>query len=73
MTLLAFTNTVVFQLLIDLLNSSLHYQVGDVARIPVLISSKDTVAEIADDSVGKSKDDWDAYETSWDFKRNPLV
>ena len=73
MTLLAFTNTAVFQLLIDLLNSSLHYQVGDVARIPVLISSKDTVAEIANDSVEKSKDDWDAYETSWDFKRNPLV
>ena len=73
MTLLAFTNTAVFQLLIDLLNSSLHYQVGDVARIPVLISSKDTVAEIANDSVEMSKDDWDAYETSWDFKRNPLV
>ena len=53
--------------------SPLHYQVGDVARIPVLISSKDTVAEIANDSVEKSKDDWDAYETSWDFKRNPLV
>ena len=73
MTLLAFTNTAVFQLLIDLLNSSLHYQVGDVARIPVLISSNDTVAKIANDSVEKSKDDWDSYETSWDFKRNPLV
>ena len=73
MTLLAFTNTVVFQLLIDLLNSSLHYQVGDVARIPVLISSNDTVVKIANDSVEKSKDDWDSYETSWNFKRNPLV
>ena len=73
MKLLALTNTVVFQLLIDLLNSSLHYQVGDVARIPVLISLDENITTRACDSVEKSKSDWDSYETSWDFKRHPML
>ena len=71
--LLAYTNTVVFQKIIDLLNSSLHYQVGDVARVPVIIKNKDLVIKIAKETVLLSKSDWDSYETSWDFRGSPLV
>lgn len=71
--LLAFANTKVFQLLIDLLNSSLHYQVGDVARIPVIEANDPQISELCKECVTLSKEDWDAFETSWDFKRNPLI
>lgn len=71
--LLAFTNTKVFQSIIDLLNSSLHYQVGDVARTPVIISDKQVVTELAQRNVSLSKNDLDSFETSWDFLCHPLV
>lgn len=71
--LLAFANSVVFQSLIDLLNSSLHYQVGDVARIPVIYGNKKNITFLAEVNVNYSKNDWDSFETSWDFKKHPLV
>lgn len=71
--LLAFTNSCVFQTIIDMLNSSLHYQVGDVARTPVIISDKDKVSELAKQAVELSKEDWDSFETSWDFVIHPLI
>lgn len=71
--LLGFTNSSVFQTIIDLLNSSLHYQVGDVARTPVLVNRKEEVSQIAQDNVSLSKADWDSFETSWDFIRHPLI
>ncbi len=71
--LLAFTNSCVFQTIIDMLNSSLHYQVGDVARTPVILCNKPRVSELAETAVTLSKLDWDSYETSWDFKRHPLI
>lgn len=26
-----------------------------------------------DDNIQISRQDWDSYETSWDFKKNPLI
>jgi len=71
--LMAFTNTCVFQSIIDLLNSSLHYQVGDVARVPVIVNDMSVIEESTETNIDISKKDWDSYETSWDFKRHPLV
>lgn len=31
------------------------------------------IMELSDMEVRNAKDDWDAFETSWDFKRHPLV
>lgn len=71
--LLGLANTKVFQLLIDLLNSSLHYQVGDVARVPTLIEEREEINKYVTNSVELSRDDWDSFETSWDFKYQPLL
>ena len=71
--LLGLTNSIVFQLIIDLLNSSLHYQVGDVSRTPVIIEKREEVSSRAKENTTISKSDWDSYETSWDFKRHPLL
>lgn len=73
MYLLGYTNSKVFQTIIDLLNSSLHYQVGDVARVPVLIDNVEALSGLVQDNVNLSKTDWDSFETSWDFQRHPLI
>lgn len=76
MFLLAYANTSLVALLKKVFNSSFHFQCGDLAKIIVpLVDSpiKDHVAEIATEQVGLSKTDWDSFETSWDFKRHPLI
>ena len=48
-----------------------------MAKIPVMncanIETQDTIKVITNNCVEIAKNDWNSYETSWDFKRNPLV
>lgn len=61
----------------SLLSPSLNFNVGDVARIPIAKPSdcnqQNEIINIVRALRYESKNDWDSFETSWDFKRNPLV
>jgi len=52
---------------------TLNYQPGDVGRVPVILQNVEQVEKIVSDSIALSRADWDAFETSWDFKRHPLL
>ena len=73
--LLGFLNTKVAQTAINLLNSTISLKIGDVAAIPVIVNTEkfDTVKSLAQKCVSMCKDDWDSFETSWDFKNHPFV
>ena len=74
--LLAYSNSTIFSMLKAVFNSTFHCQVGDVAKIVVPdlnAAQKEKISKLSDKNVALSKHDWDSYETSWDFKRNPLV
>ena len=73
--LLAWMNTQIFNNIIKLLNPTISTGVGVVARAPYKIDELmyNSINEISKENVLLSKHDWDSYETSWDFKRNPLV
>ena len=73
--LLALSNTkIVFEIL-KVLAPTINFQCGDIANIPVLVDEmkKTRIEEITNDCIDMSKDDWDSFETSWDFKKHPLV
>jgi type II restriction/modification system DNA methylase subunit YeeA len=72
MVLLAYSNTRLFDYLLSLINASFHFQVGDVAKIPVL-EVDPSASNNASTLVSLSKSDWDSYETSWDFTSPPLL
>ncbi|MEG1254467.1 BREX-1 system adenine-specific DNA-methyltransferase PglX [Clostridium sp.] len=73
--LTAFLNTKVAQLLINLLNSTISLQISDVCSIPTIISKDKSkiIIEIAKSNIIIGKNDWDSFETSWDFKIHPLL
>ncbi len=74
--LLAYSNSKIFNEMKLVFNSSFHCQVGDVAKIIVPNMNdevKNKVDYISRESVRLSKNDYDAFETSWDFERHPLV
>lgn len=72
---LAFMNSSIASELLDAINPTLNTTVGDVLSLPMPPSSAlDTeVVDYADQSVSIADADWDSFETSWDFKRHPLV
>ena len=74
---LAFSNTKILDQLFGLISQTMHYMAGDMAKIPlILLNDKEIklkVDNLAQESITLSKTDWDSFETSWDFKRHPLV
>ena len=70
--LLAFANSVVANYLSNIVNPSISFGANSFANLP-LIRCEAQTERIAEDNTRISQNDWDSYETSWDFKRNPLV
>ena len=59
--------------ILGILNPTLNYQAGNIKSLPLLIDREDEVDERVYQNIQISKDDWDSFENSWDFTRNPLV
>lgn len=56
------------------LSGTLNYEVGVLSRIPVSKSVFDKeISDISKKNTELSKQDWDSFETSWDFKKHPLI
>ena len=64
------SNTVSY--FVQILNPTISCGTGVLNRLPIK-GLMETDSCIARECVDISRADWDAYETSWDFKRNPLV
>ena len=73
--LLGLFNTKMVEFILKMINPTINCQPGNVGSVPLVISStdKNRVDMVVQHSIECSKQDWDSYETSWDFKRNPLV
>ena len=68
-------NSCVAQWLLAALSPTLDYHEGPLSRIPTVINDGEraNVRTLVEENVVLSQSDWDAFETSWDFKKNPLV
>lgn len=72
----AFLNSSVSAAISELLSATLDFQPGQLASYPVLKSNPNAmqrITAIVRYLIFISKIDWDSQETSWDYKRNPLV
>lgn len=73
-SILAFLNTKFAKEVAQMLNPTLHFQIGDYQTFPYPTSFiRDDVAKISDRCVEISQADWDGQETSWDFSSLPLL
>ena len=73
----AYLNSCVSQYVLNIINPTINTGAGTVKKIPIILSDNPEIPpkieQLADDNVSISITDWDSYETSWDFKRSPLV
>ena len=73
--ILALMNTKIVDKMLLILAPTLDYHEGPMSKVPTVIDvdKKDLVGDISKNNITIAKNNWDSYETSWDFKRNPLV
>lgn len=72
---LGFLNTKVAQALLKVINPTLNNNIKDILNMPLVldVTQKLKIERIVQDCISISKKDWDAFETSWDFQRHPLM
>ena len=56
-------------------NPTINFQIGDIKNIPFVYDEymSQQVISLVKNCVDISKSEWDTYETSWDYKRNPVI
>ena len=72
--LIGFSNSSTCRSLLAILSPTLHFEAGQLASLPIV----DTASAQHDGSIARRlmdifRDDWNAYETSWDFQTSPLI
>lgn len=73
--IIGFLNTSIVKELLLVLSPTLDYHEGPLSRVPVIVddSIKETIDIIVEENIKETKRDWDSFETSWDFKKHPLI
>lgn len=58
---------------LKIFSPTVDFKVGDIIQIPYIEGNDENVQKIVRQTIAISKTDWDSFETSWDFKRHPLL
>ena len=71
----AFLNSNVAKSILKMISPTLNYEAGQIATLPIIYdeSKYDEISNIVENNITVSKEDWDLFETSWDFKKHPLI
>ena len=75
--LLGLLNSKVCTLVLSLISPTLNFNENHIGSVPVIetddVKTRKIIEEDVNRAVQISRDDWDSYETSWDFQQHPLV
>jgi len=72
--LLGFLSSLVCEKMVQLINPTLSLQSNEIKKLAILYTKeKGMVSNNVSLLVSISKNDWNTYETSWDFQNNPLT
>lgn len=72
---LGLMNSKVNTMFLNIVSATMNKNVEDIRSTPMMrsIEQENTVGACVKDSINVSKHDWDSFETSWDFKKHPLI
>ena len=67
-------NSCAFGYLCELLMPNIHYKCGTVKRVPFPPHvDREKAVTLSQDAINSARSDWDNFETSWDFRDQPLL
>ena len=59
--------------MLNVLSPTMDFHEGPLSRVPCIYAKNTIVDELVDHNIDLSKSDWNSYETSWDYEKNPLI
>lgn len=73
--LIACMNSKPAQVILKMISPTINLQIADIVRMPFLFDEiqKESIFDLVNDNIEISKNDWDSFETSWDFQKHPLL
>ena len=71
----AFCNCSIAEIDLAFMSPTLNFEVGQIGQLPIIQDehAAPAVCALVEAARAISKDDYDSLETSWDFKRHPLL
>lgn len=72
---LALLNSSVVNYLTKIINPTLNNNIKDILAMPFVYNEHlaQQIDDLVDDNISIAGYDWNSFETSWDFKRHPLI
>ena len=71
--ILGLLNSTVAKEILKFISPTINCTSGNISLFPYKVQEEAPVTNLVNKAITISCTDWDSYETSWDFKRNPLV
>lgn len=71
--LMGYMNSIVYEKILDMLNPTVNYPIDTVGSAPYKKVETESVSQVVKENINIAKQDWNSYETSWDFARHPLA
>ncbi len=66
-------NSKVIDHILRVISPTINFEVGQIATLPVIEKNKDEINPYVEKCISIVRLDWDAHETSWEFKKNELL
>lgn len=73
--LLSFFNSIIADSFLKIINPTMNYQIKDIRALPYIKDENklEKIKEIYNICINIEQEDWDSFETSWDFKGHSLI
>ena len=72
--ILGLMNSRVGEYLLKVLNPTINLQTSEFASVPIkYLKESDSIMYMVDKNINYCKEDWNSYETAWNYKKNPLI
>lgn len=70
-----FINSNVAKSILAAISPTLNYEAGHIASLPVISDERQNgnIIKLVDANIEFGKEDWDSFETSWDFVTHPFI
>ena len=70
---LSLLNSKVSMEILGYLAPTINYGPEQINKIPIVYSNENDINQLTKENISLSQNDWDSFETSWDFEGHPLV
>ncbi|RMC98714.1 BREX-1 system adenine-specific DNA-methyltransferase PglX [Clostridium autoethanogenum] len=75
--ILSFFNTKIIANIFEFISPTLNLTAGTVKEIPIYMENNNNIRDkinlISQECIDISREDWNSFETSWDFKNHPIL